>query len=91
MPSLPNDKFNIAWTYGMNNEEKKEFESLLSSHIGNRVLKRLKEVCQEKMNANERAENSLTQYDNPNWANKQAHFNGQRQALVLIQGLLEKF
>ena len=68
-------KFKQTWfSKGQSEQQKKEFRSkLLGSEP---VLERLKEILEEKLVASYHNQRSSTNYDDPNWALKQADFIG---------------
>lgn len=70
-------------------EEKKEFLDLIS--YNSRVLRRLREILQEKYKALESTETTISDFSDTNWAYKQAYRNGEKtglkDALALLQFL----
>lgn len=75
-------KYSGQWLAGLTPEERKKFEELLG--VNNKVLDRLAEIC---YNMIKNSEISDTDFENPNWALKQAHWLGYRKALRHITGL----
>jgi hypothetical protein len=72
-----------AWTANLATpEEKAAFESLLG--INNKVLDRLQEICYNMINE---LENKSSDFDNPNWALRQANFVGQKKSLERVVAL----
>lgn len=50
------------------------------------VLDVVSNVIETRLDSLERAESN---YDSPSWAYKQAHYNGKREALLEVVGLLQ--
>lgn len=67
------------WTAGLSDQDKRLFEELLG--INNKVLDRLAQIC---YNILTESENSANDYDNPNWALRQADLIGRRKVLNRI-------
>lgn len=78
---------NVAWTKHLKTEEEKELyrQSLFRVKW---VLNDLKELVDSNDSALESGEISPKSYDNPNWAYRQAHVNGYRQALRDFKNLI---
>ena len=78
---------NLMWTKNLRtSEEKERFEnSLQGSRI---VLDRLMELLNEEEEGLNRSEISIDSYSTPNWAEKQAHQNGQRSMLRKIKSII---
>lgn len=74
------------WTKGMSAEEAERFKNSFKS--SKMVLDRLMELLIEYENKIDRDESNITVYDNPNWAFRQAHFNGDRSRLNKIKTLI---
>jgi hypothetical protein len=76
------------WTANVVNnfEEKTSFEEYLRNNT--RLLTRLKQIIEDKENALDKIDYSLSSYDNSNWSHKQAHINGRRAELVAFKQLL---
>lgn len=70
------------WTAGLSNPEKMLFLELLGNN--NKVLDRLAEICYNMVKSSEVGD---TDFENPNWAMKQAHWLGYRKAMRQIAGL----
>lgn len=60
-------------------EEKEAFNQLLG--VNNKVLDRLREICYNMINE---LEDLSSDFDNPNWAVRQASFVGQKKSLQKI-------
>lgn len=77
-----------AWTKHLHNpEEKKKFEQgVLSSKP---VLDHLKGLLAEMETDLDRAETNPKNYEVPNWDYRQAHNNGYRQCLYILQKLVD--
>lgn len=76
-----------AWTKNCKSEEEKQqfVNSLNGSKI---VLDRMKELLIEMEKDVEDTELSFKSYDTPNWAEKQAHKNGFKNAIRQINKLI---
>ena len=79
----------LAWTSGLSEDEKKEFEKAVRNDTY--VLSKLRKVIDEEIENLDRQEISSSSYDNPSWAFKQAHGNGVRAGLIKVRRLLEFF
>jgi hypothetical protein len=66
--------------------ERKSFEEAVRHDT--LVLGRLKAILEEKISNLDRMEGSLSEYENPSWAYKQAHMNGIRAGLTEAKNLL---
>lgn len=76
-----------VWTKHLDNDEDKaRFLSAVES--AKPVLDVLSALIYQKKYDLERNEKSLKVYDNPNWANRQAHLNGYDSALDAILNLI---
>lgn len=75
------------WSKHLKTEaERKEFSSVvLNDRL---VLGRLAEIIDEKLAGLQSRETSLTEYDSPSWAYRQAHMNGIKAGLTAIRNLL---
>lgn len=75
------------WTKHVSDpDEKAKFEqSILSAK---EVLDRVKTILNEKLNTLDRSETDIGIYDTPNWAERQAHKNGQRSSLMFLLQLV---
>ena len=75
------------WTKHCTSEdEKKQYvESLKRARW---VFDDLNKLVDENLNVNESSEISPKSYDSPNWAFRQAHVNGYKQALKDLKKLL---
>lgn len=78
----------IIWTKNIKDpEEKVRFENSLigSRHVINRLKEILKEIEEEDL---DRSEIDPKVYDSPSWSHKQAHKNGFRQALRIVDTII---
>jgi len=77
----------IDWTRNLSTEEEKErFErSLDGARI---VLDRLSELITERQQSMDVSERGLKQFENPNWAYRQAFNNGLRSAFNIVNTLI---
>lgn len=79
----------VLWTKHLRDEAKTEFEgSLTNSGL---VLRRLYDILKEFETESTNKEISISEYDSPSWAYKQAYLNGQRSAYTRMKDLLEIF
>ena len=79
---------NSMWTQGLTKEDSEEFLRVLSLETDSVVYKRLKSIIETKRKSLECSERTPDNYNNPNWAYLQAHNNGSRQMLVMLENLL---
>lgn len=83
MTNLP-----VVWTKHLRDSQSKtDFENTVKA--SRTALERLLQIISEKEGVVLRTETNLSDFDQPNWANKQAFRNGQRAALKEIKELLE--
>jgi hypothetical protein len=76
-----------VWTDHLKTPEDKErFRSSLES--AKPVLDRLQAILDDKATAIDTAERSVANYDNPNWAYRQAHRNGCMSTIYGIKSLI---
>lgn len=76
----------VAWTRGKTEEEKPLYiESLKRAKW---VFDDLKKLVNSNLASLEAGEISPKSYDNPNWAYRQAHTNGYKQALQDVTKLI---
>ena len=78
---------NMMWTKNLKTAEEKEIfdNTLKGSRI---VLNRLMELLNEEEEAITSSEVTLDTYSTPNWAEKQAHQNGQRSMLIKLKKII---
>jgi hypothetical protein len=77
----------LEWTKHLSDPE--EREKFVNTVKGSQLaLNRLKEIVDAKEETLNRKERSADQYDNSNWANLQAHLNGNREMLHWFRTLL---
>lgn len=76
-----------AWTKHLKTDEEKD---RLKTHIlGSKpVLNRLKELVSEELDGLDQRELNDKIYDLPNWDYRQAHGNGYRQAMKVINKII---
>lgn len=78
----------IEWTKHLKDQEDKtKFEQQI--HSAKDVLDRAKNILEEKMITLDRSEADIKVYDTPNWAERQAHKNGQRSSLMFLIKLVD--
>lgn len=76
------------WIQHLSGDEKKKFLEVLQNHSTDLVLLRLKEIVKSKAKALEASERNPEAYGNAAWPYKQAHNNGARQTLKMVEDLL---
>lgn len=76
------------WTKNLTDPEVKvKFQQQI--HSAKDVLDRQKVLLEEKLNTLDRSEVDITVYNTPNWAERQAHKNGQRSSLMYLLQLVD--
>jgi hypothetical protein len=76
------------WTKHLQDPEGKvKFEQQI--HSAKDVLDRQKVLLEEKLNTLDRSEVDINVYNTPNWAERQAHKNGQRSSLMYLLQLVD--
>lgn len=76
------------WVQDLDSEEKQKFIDYLKNQYENSVLIKLKKIVREKRESLEATERSPEIYGNAAWPYKQAHNNGARQMLKMVEDLL---
>lgn len=79
---------NTLWVQHLPEEKREEFKQTITSQSSNIALKRLKEIVVTKRQIAESSERSPLIYEKENWAHLQAHNNGVRQMLKMMEDLL---
>jgi hypothetical protein len=74
------------WTRHLSTPEDKE---QFRKSISRQTVKRLDDIVGILLNDLEKSEISPKNYDTPNWAYKQAHSNGYKQAMSTIKSILD--
>lgn len=83
MTNLP-----VQWTKHLKDpQSKKKFEDTVRA--SRTALERLYEILQEKEGTLNRTETTVQDFDQPNWAHKQAFRNGQKASLKEMRELLD--
>lgn len=77
-----------AWTKGLESDAAKELKLHFKS--GLHLRKRLATLCQDKIDAKDRASMKDTEYENSGWAFKQADSQGYKRAMKEIMSLIEE-
>ena len=78
----------VEWTKHL--QDKKEKEQFQRTISGSKpVLNRLKAILEEKEKALDRSEMSIEVYNTPNWSERQAHKNGNREMLYFLKKLVD--
>lgn len=76
-----------VWTQNL--QDKKAVESFTNTVLSARpVLERLSQILQDQEADIDRSELTLDAYSAPDWANKQAHKNGQRHMLRTVKNII---
>lgn len=75
-----------VWIKGLDIDAQEEIQ--LSYQAGGRLRARLAEIVADKMDAKVREAMSAVEYENPNWAYKQADSQGYLRALKEITSLI---
>lgn len=77
----------IDWTKHIKDpEDKSRFEE--SVRGSKTALDRLLQIIKDQESALDRSETSIKVYDTPNWAERQAHKNGNREAFAYLETLI---
>lgn len=74
------------WFHHLPSEKQEEFKKLLTN--SQTVFTRLLEILEDEERSMLREETTLKDFDNPNWALKQAFRNGDRSRLRRLKDLL---
>jgi len=75
------------WTRNLKSDQDiQDFERRLSASKS--VLDRLGELVDERMRSMDISERGLSQFENPNWAYRQAFNNGLRSAFNIVKTLI---
>lgn len=78
----------VEWTKHIKDpDDKSNFEQQILS--AKPVLQRLKQILEEKESSIDRSETSILVYDTPNWAERQAHKNGNRESILFLKKLVD--
>lgn len=78
----------LAWVDNLSSEEDREtFKRYLYS--SRPVLERLKQIIEKRERSLDRTEMSMTAYAQPNWGERQAHKNGNREILAELKMLVD--
>lgn len=72
-------KFDPHWVSGVSETDRRIIEDFLQND--NKILDRLREICYNMVKSSEVGD---TDFENPNWAMKQAHWLGYRKAMRQI-------
>ena len=77
----------IEWTSHL--KDPKEKQQFIQQIYNSRdVLERLAQIASNKEKVLDRSETNIAVYDTPNWSERQAHKNGNREVLSFFQTLL---
>lgn len=75
------------WTEHLNTEQSERFKNHI---LGSRdILERLTDILNERERDMDLQELSLDNYNQPNWAERQAHMNGFRSCLHYVKKLID--
>ncbi len=77
---------NVVWTKHCTSEEEKQLYITSLKRV-KWVLDDLNKLVDSNLASGEAVEISPKSYDNPNWAYRQAHLNGYKQALKDLKNL----
>ena len=78
----------VEWTSHLKDpEQRRDFER--SIHSAKPVLERLAVILTELEATLDRSEINIKVYDTPNWENRQAHKNGNRESLAYLRKLID--
>jgi hypothetical protein len=78
----------LVWTKHLKSaKEKEDFESLLRNST--QVLRRLKQVLEEKEADLAASQMKLEDYDSPSWAYKEAHRHGRQAELKFLKEIID--
>lgn len=75
----------VEWTMGMSEQEKADFELILRNNT--RLFRRIHEILDQWDKETSKAEFTIKDFSEPNWANKQAFRNGDRSRLKRVKDL----
>jgi hypothetical protein len=78
----------IQWTSDIQNDPKAKKALEEAIYTSTTVLKRLKEIIEEKLKALDHKEYASSSYREAGWSHEQAHINGQRATLTELNRLL---
>lgn len=78
--------FPLDWFTGVPTDKKEDIKLILENSTV--IRQQLAKIIDGQLQSLSQSEISETAYDNPNWAEKQAHRNGRRQALSEILRLI---
>ena len=82
-------KAKSSWFAGLDKQKAGEVKaSLYASEV---VMKRLRHIVERRIEASYQAQRSETNYNDPNWALKQADYIGHQRALKEILDLIDVF
>jgi hypothetical protein len=76
------------WLQGLQGAEKEQHARDVSNFISGPYVKQLLGILKKYEDTLDRGEINPSAYDNPNWAYRQAHINGEHHALKIIKDLL---
>lgn len=76
----------LEWTKGISSEKRFSFEEVIRNST--LALGRLYDLCDEWERELDKAETSLSDFDTPNWALRQAYRNGDRSRIRKLRDLL---
>lgn len=75
------------WTRHLESNDRSKFENAVRNDT--LVLGRLLAILEDLLNEQERTEDTIKQFDNPNWAYLMAFKNGERSNLKKVMTLLQ--
>lgn len=77
----------IEWTKHLKDPENKE-RFTKEIYSARSVLERLFDILVEKEQSLDRSETNMSVYETPNWDYRQAHKNGNREAISFLKNLI---
>lgn len=82
-------RISTAWISGLTTDEKPEFVRLLRNNFTGTVMDRFQDILIKSVESVEVKEASMSQYDSPSWAYRQAHLNGYKEAINFVNSLFK--
>lgn len=79
-------KYNLEWFRGLDKQEEEDLRNILANSTI--LLDRIEKIVYNMVISSE--EVSVVDYDTPSWSHKQAHLNGQSNALRKVLAILRR-
>lgn len=83
--SKPDKKPCIDWFQGLQDKERSDLEYVLKNNTI--LIQAILDILTRYEEQESRSEISVSQYDNPSWAYRQADTNGAKRALAKVRNL----